>query len=135
MPIYGIKTFGLTCSKPGAQVTRYVTVYAVSAATASLLDVSAPVVKVESPDNDALIGAKLLGLGGNTKISASATDNTKVETMTIFIDGIPVKSLRGTAISYNWNTKKTSRGQHTIQIKATDTTNNLGSSTVMVIKQ
>ncbi len=92
-----------------------------------LADNIAPITTLTSPSNNATIR-------NSVNVTASATDNIKVTRMEIYIDGVLKTSSTNGAISYTWNSKKASRGTHTITIKAYDTVGNLGQSSISVVK-
>lgn len=90
-------------------------------------DTIAPTVTISSPVN----GSTATGL---VRISAVATDNVKVSSMQVYIDGKLKASSNTGSINTNWNTRQASSGTHTIQVKASDPSNNIGSSNITVNK-
>ncbi|HSX27521.1 MAG TPA: Ig-like domain-containing protein [Patescibacteria group bacterium] len=91
-------------------------------------DTLPPVVTISRPSAGDVIGNKLI-------INASASDNKLVSTMQAFIDGKPIGSVvSGGTIGFNYNSRKLSRGSHTITVIATDSSGNKGTSTVSIIK-
>lgn len=90
-------------------------------------DSVAPTALVTQPVNGSTIGNK-------ATVVASGQDNVGITKMELFIDG----QLKGTSssgsISYNWNSRKASRGIHTITVKAYDAAGNMGQSSISVIK-
>ncbi len=93
------------------------------------VDVTAPTVSVTAPTNGATISAP-----GTTTVTATATDAassvTKVE---IYIDGGLATTLTTGPYTYNWNTTGLSLGSHTVQAKAYDTFNNIGTSALNTV--
>ena len=98
-------------------------VYAARNAISS--DTTAPVVTIGSPANGAIVS-------GTVGISASATDNVGVTKMEILIDGTIVAQGTAATISYSMNTLNYVDGSHTIQARAYDAANNVGSASISV---
>lgn len=73
-------------------------------------------------------------VSGNVNVKGNASDNRPVSELTsrLYIDGVLYQQVSGGVISYQWNTKKASKGLHTIQITATDKAGNVGSTVVQV---
>lgn len=67
-------------------------------------------------------------------ISASATDNQGVTKMSLSIDGKEVAIAYGSAISYNWNTRRLAKGPHTVTLRVWDAAGNTSSKSVTVYK-
>ena len=67
-------------------------------------------------------------------ISASATDNQSVAKISLAIDGKEVASALARSISYSWNTRKVTRGAHSVTVRAWDTAGNTTSKTVTVYR-
>lgn len=84
-------------------------------------DTIAPALKITSP----LTGSRL---GNSTAIRVSASDNTGVTQVAVYVDGVQI--YRGTSAPYNtnWNTKKVAAGIHVITAKAWDATGNCQTS-------
>lgn len=91
-------------------------------------DTTAPLVTITSPADGAI-------LSGTASISASATDNLGVTKMEILIDGAIVAQGTAATISYSWNTLNYANGSHTIQARAYDAANNVGSASISVSVQ
>ncbi len=90
-------------------------------------DTTAPKVTISSPINGSSVGR-------NTNIVSTATDNIGVTKMEVYIDNNLKSTSSSGSISYAWNTRKISRGAHTITTKAYDAVGNIGTSTVTVYK-
>jgi hypothetical protein len=65
-------------------------------------------------------------------VSAKATDNVGVTSVTLYIDNSAVATTNLGSISYKWNIKKVS-GSHTIYAKASDAAGNVGTSTTITV--
>lgn len=91
------------------------------------VDSSVPVVSILSPANGAVVK-------NNVTISASATDNVSVKSMSLYIDGVLKASTTTGSISYGWNVRRIASGTHTIRVDARDASGNLGSRTISVLK-
>lgn len=68
-------------------------------------------------------------------IKGSATDNVKVTNLSVAVDGKTACSVVNAAsISCSWNSKKASKGTHTITIVAQDAAKNVGASSINIAK-
>ncbi|MDL2341839.1 MAG: Ig-like domain-containing protein [Patescibacteria group bacterium] len=93
---------------------------AVTAATpTSPIDSSAPTVTVSAPLNGTTVS-------GTTTVQANVSDNVGVTKTEFYVDGALAQS--GTATAFSWNTTTKSNGSHTVQAKAYDAANNVGTS-------
>lgn len=90
-------------------------------------DTTPPTVTITNP-----VGGSTIG--NSTSIAASSTDNVGVTRMQVYIDGQLKTSSTSSSISYSWNSRKASRGVHTITVKAYDAAGNLGQTTNSVTK-
>lgn len=91
-------------------------------------DTTAPKVVISSPTAGATIT-------GTASIAGSASDNTGIKSVDIYIDGKLTKTYSGVSVySYRWNTRKVLAGQHTIVVKASDIANNVSEASVTVVK-
>jgi Subtilase family/Bacterial Ig domain/Fervidolysin N-terminal prodomain len=61
---------------------------------------------------------------GNQAIKVSATDNTGVTKIELYIDGQLKTQTTESTLSYSWNTRKVAKGYHTILTKAFDAAGN-----------
>jgi len=93
----------------------------------SVADTTPPVVTITSPANGSTLGAM-------TTVTAKATDNVGVTSLSISVDGTVVSTTNLGSISYKWNTKKVASGSHTITATAKDAAGNTGTSTITVKK-
>ena len=93
-----------------------------------LVDTTSPSVNVSFPTN----GSNVSSLG-NTTISMTASDNNSVSSVDVYIDGVKKATLTSSPYTYTWNITGTSLGSHTIQVKATDPSGNVGSSAVSTV--
>lgn len=93
------------------------------------VDRVAPVVTINNP----VAGS----VSGTVAISISTTDDSAVSgiTQTLQIDGRTVATGAGGALAYNWNTRKVSRGAHTLTATARDAAGNVGTRSVLVTVQ
>jgi chitinase len=87
-------------------------------------DTAPPTVSVTAPANGSTISAP-----GTVNVTASASDAassvTKVE---LYVDGALKTTLTSSPYTYAWNTSGVALGSHTIQAKAYDTFNNVGTT-------
>lgn len=93
----------------------------------NVIDTQAPVVNISSPVNGIVVK-------GNVTISATASDNEGVASMSLYIDGALKASSSTGSVSFAWNTRKASTGAHTIRVDAKDLSGNIGSKTIQVTK-
>lgn len=89
-------------------------------------DTTAPIVTIKSPIQGANVKS------GTVSISSSATDNVKVASMKLFIDGKQMATSSKGSLSYSWNTKRITVGLHTIKVQAYDAAGNIGEATITV---
>jgi thermitase len=72
---------------------------------------------------------------GLVSVSVSATDNVGVTKVELYVDGSLYSSSTKAPFTTKWNTRKASRGLHSLQSKAYDSAGNIGNSpTVSVYK-
>lgn len=95
--------------------------------TANSVDTTPPTVKITSPSNGITVGHP-------TKITGTGSDNIKLKSLTLAIDGDVRASTSGSSISYNWNTKKIAKGPHTITLTGTDAADNTSQVSIQVYK-
>ena len=89
-------------------------------------DTAAPTVQVTSP----VSGSRVSGL---VSVKAAAQDNVGVAQLCIYVDDVLVATATGTSASYNWNTKKTTVGNHAITAKAWDASGNMAVSAAVTV--
>jgi len=74
-------------------------------------------------------------VAGNVKVSVSATDNTRVARVDLYVDGSPYASSTSATVVFTWSAGKAGKGRHTLAARAVDTTGNVGAwSSVTVYK-
>lgn len=93
-----------------------------------VVDATDPVVGLTAPTNGTTISG-----GNSVTISGTATDNTQVSSIGIYIDGTLKTTVTGSPFSYSWNTTGVSLGNHTIQAKASDPFGRTGSSALVSV--
>lgn len=71
-------------------------------------------------------------ISGNQAIKVSATDNTAVTKIELYIDGQLKTQTTESTLSYSWNTRKVSNGYHTILTKAFDAAGNQNQTSIQV---
>jgi acid phosphatase type 7 len=89
-------------------------------------DAGAPTVRVTSPAS----GARLSGV---VTLTASATDDVRVEKVDFRIDGVLRAIDRTATYSYTWDSRTVAAGTHTIQARAYDIDGNRVSSTTVTV--
>ena len=90
-------------------------------------DITPPVVSITSPAD----GAHLSKL---VKITVLASDNIGVTRMQLYVDGLLKVDKLASAISWPWNVKKASSGEHIISSKAYDAAGNVGTASITIYK-
>jgi len=82
-------------------------------------DTLPPSVTILSPSNGST-------LGNRTTITASASDENGVVEMKVYIDGRLKATQSANSVRVRWNTRKISKGAHTIRVEARDAAGNFG---------
>jgi hypothetical protein len=95
-----------------------------------VVDVTVPVVTISSPAD----GFRVTKFIRTLNISASATDNIGVTSMSISINGVVKASCSTGSCSYTWNTKFLPAGTYTITVTAKDKAGNVGTKSITVKK-
>lgn len=91
------------------------------------LDTTPPAVSITSPVN----GSSITGLR-KTAVKASATDDTAVSKLELYIDGILKRTAAGSALSWSWDLRNVTAGSHAVMVKAFDAAGNSSSATSIV---
>ncbi len=90
-------------------------------------DTLAPDVVITSPTSNADIANRVT-------IQAAASDDSGITRMELRVDGVLKTVKYKSTLSWNWNTRKVTAGQHTILVSAFDPTGNQGEQTLLVYK-
>jgi MFS family permease len=93
---------------------------------AQALDASNPTVRVTAPADGARVS-------GTITISASASDDVRVEKVDFFVDGVLKAVDRTASYSYAWNSASVPAGSHEIQARAYDIAGNRVASTTITV--
>jgi len=88
-------------------------------------DTTPPSVSFSSPAGGATVS-------GTVSLSANATDNVGVTSVSFYVDGSLVASDTSSPYSVSWNTSSVANGAHTLMVKAYDAANNMSSATMNV---
>lgn len=97
-------------------------------ALAPAVDTTAPTVAISSPSNNTT------GLSGTVNIDASASDNTAIAKVELYVDNAPYGSaITASPFKWSWDTTLTTNTSHTIYAKAYDTSGNAQSSTPITL--
>lgn len=105
---------------------KYIEVKAQKTTTPPATDTTPPTVTISNPSNGATVS-------GSINIAVSASDSSGISSLTIFIDGSPVKACGAvTSCSLPWESSITTNGSHVIKAEARDTKNNTGLVTITV---
>lgn len=73
-----------------------------------------------------------ISITGTQAIKVSATDNTAVTKIELYIDGQLKTQTTESTLSYSWNTRKVANGYHTIVTKAFDAAGNQNQTSIQV---
>jgi YVTN family beta-propeller protein len=87
-------------------------------------DTVPPTVAISSP----VAGAQV---SGTVTITASASDNAGVSSVTFLVDGTSIGSDTSAPYSISWNTAAFAAGSHSLQAQARDAAGNIGTSTAV----
>ena len=90
-------------------------------------DQAPPTVTITDPANAATVS-------GLVTIYVSANDDVAIRRVDLKIDGQVVSSSTSKDFKYNWNTRKASKGTHTIEAVAIDTADKTGNMSIQVTK-
>lgn len=105
----------------------------VNVSNTTATDTTPPSVTILQPANGAAISS-ITTANGNVSISVSATDNTGVSQVSIYIDGQLKCTDTSSPYTCTWNTKKARPGTHTISATAWDLAGNTASTSITVSK-
>jgi subtilisin family serine protease len=84
-------------------------------------DTTPPTTAITSPANGATVG-------GTVTVSATASDNVGVSRVELFVDGALAGTDTSSPYSFSWSTTTVANGGHSLQTRAYDAANNVGSS-------
>ncbi len=107
------------------KINFYRAVLAASQATGGG-DSTAPITVITAPGTGSV-------LNGTTGIRASASDDTGVETVELYLDGELAGWVNSTPYEWTWDTTQEADGDHVIQAKARDHAGNLGESAPVTV--
>jgi Bacterial Ig domain len=87
-------------------------------------DTQAPATSITAPLNGAVVSATLA-------VTADASDNVGVTKVEFWLDGALASTDTSSPYSWSWNTTAAANGAHTLQSKAYDAANNVGTSSTV----
>lgn len=90
-------------------------------------DTTSPEVYITSPIDGSYVTT-------NQKINVTASDDIGVSKIELYIDGVLKSSVNGNSLSFSWNTRKITKGIHTISAKAYDLSGNTKTKSINVYK-
>lgn len=96
-----------------------------AAANAGTTDQTPPVASILSPANGAIVS-------GTVPVSLSATDNVAVTRLELWIDGTLASQTSASTTTFNWNSTLVADGSHTLEARAYDAANLVGSRQITV---
>jgi subtilisin family serine protease len=96
--------------------------------TVNVVDTTPPTCSVTSPAGGSTVS-------GTVSVSASASDNLAVASVSLYVDGSLLPGATDTLAPYafSWNTTGYSNGTHTLQARAVDTAGNTGNSSIISV--
>jgi hypothetical protein len=89
-------------------------------------DTTPPQTSITAPANGATVS-------GTVTVAANATDASGVSAVEFWLDGVMKWSDTTSPYTYSWNTTTAANGSHTLQTKAYDTWNNMGTSATVSV--
>lgn len=92
-------------------------------------DTTKPVTAIVDPTDGATINL----VGAMVSVTATATDNVGVTKVELYADSVLVGTTTSAPYTFNWNTKGTTLGTHTLLTKAYDAAGNVGPSTAISV--
>ena len=98
-----------------------------NASTPGTADTQRPVVTIHSPAKGSKVGSKVT-------ISASATDDTGVKQINVYVDGKLRCKASAPTISCVWDTRAETTGKHVIKVRGEDYAGNKGARSIAVYK-
>jgi hypothetical protein len=103
-----------------------VSVNVANAGTLPTKDTTPPAVAIDNP----VAGT----VSGSVAVSIHASDNAGAAALrqTLYIDNVAVANGKGGTLAYNWRTRRTATGYHTLKVVATDAAGNWASASVTV---
>jgi hypothetical protein len=115
-------------STPDVGADEYVTAFTtVSSGGGSPSDTTAPAVSLSAPTANATVS------GASVTLSANASDAVGVTKVEFYVDGNLVTTDTSSPYLQTWNSQTVANGSHTIQAKAYDAANNIGTSTTVTV--
>jgi thermitase len=96
-----------------------------STTSSTSADTIAPVAHISKPWNGTWIGTAV-------PISASATDNVGVASISVYVDGVLIATGNAASLYYYWDCSKLAHGTHKITATAKDKAGNAGSTSISV---
>ena len=121
-----IYNVALTAAQIQSDMTTPIGAPVAAAPPVSNADTVAPTVALSSPAAGALVG-------GTVTMTASASDNVGVTSVTFLVDGTAIGSDTAPPYSISWNTAAFAAGSHTLQAQARDAAGNIGSSASVTV--
>jgi len=106
--------------------TSSLSVTVANSTTSITTDVTPPTVAITNPASGSTVS-------GNVNIGVSASDNVGLSSVSLYVDGALKASGTG-SLSYSWNSRKVSKGSHTVQAIARDKAGNSTTKSIQVWK-
>jgi len=94
-------------------------------ATTTPADTTAPVASINSPAHGAT-------LSGSVDVKVSATDNVGVTRIELYIGGVLYGQSSSASATFTWNTANSLDGTYTLEARAYDAANNVGTTAISV---
>jgi len=91
----------------------------------SAVDVTRPVMSITSPTNGATVA-------GTVNIAVNATDNERVQQVTVYVDGAHALYTFNPPYAFSWDTTYVANGTHTLRVVVVDGRNNSAEQSISV---
>jgi len=89
-------------------------------------DTQAPTTSITAPANGATVS-------GTVTVSATASDDTGVTNVELYVDGVLDSAIASAPWDWSWDTTGTTNGSHTLSTMAYDAAGNVGTSTAISV--
>jgi Bacterial Ig domain/Abnormal spindle-like microcephaly-assoc'd, ASPM-SPD-2-Hydin len=90
-------------------------------------DTTAPTVSISAPGNGATVSGRAVA------VTATASDNVGVTSVTLNLDGAPLATVTTAPFTTTWNTTRTPNGPHTLTAVASDLAGNTKTSATVTV--
>lgn len=100
--------------------------HVISISVQNVADTTPPTVSITGPASQATVS------GATVPVAATATDESSVTRVDFYVDGSLASSSSTSPYGFTWDTTQLANGNHTIEARAFDPSNNMGTASVTV---